>query len=618
MTTQPIVVDPGQVQPVSQQPQSSSQPLVVDSADVQAVPSGDSAMQGLKEGASDLLNIPNGIVHMVLHPIDTLRDDNAARQAANERFGQDWHVDKARALSDVIDALVPFLGPMDQAYLKEKNDEGKPTAAAVRATMNILPMLIDPESIGGKLPGFEEAQAVRQAMQSVKQAGRGNPVASALTDVSKDSGVQIPLSSGIRNGGLQALGELLSKRAANLRGEQLPSDVLINEGLKEASGQLASKLSNTANPSEWSNAISDMRNQLGSNVRAVEDQIRQRNLAVPTERLQAVQARASELANQLQQPGSDYNLPNLAGGARARALDILRNFAEPQKLISSDSPYTAGRVSVPKVMQVNDMLNKLDQLQELTGPVADSVADGALMQLKNSLKQAIRQTVGSEQSEAWDTANRNYASMMDTLRKTVAGKVYKSATPSQLADTLLSPNGSAIENVGSLQSALGSKFPQVQRALWERMMQKSIAPDGIIDADKLATQWNRLGKAKQQAWFGQQATALDRFVNATKLSGVRPLDSLTGVEGAAPTMQGVLRTADNSHSVFGFGRGLALELGNHAVVNLSPRMISTILNTQRGAQVLGDYMRAGVGTAARRGAANQLLVIAQQQDGQVH
>lgn len=597
--------------------------IMVNGQKVKPADSGNNVETGISEGSQDLLNIPNGITHMLFHPIDTLKADAAARVAASHRIGQDWQVDKPRALSDMIDAMVPFLGPADQAYLREKNEEGKPTAAAVRGYLNVLPMFVDPQMIGGKIPGFEEAEQLRKGMESVKAAGRGNKVASALTDVQNDTGVKMPLSNGIRNGGLHALSELIQKRAANIRGEQVPNDLLLNQALQEAGGQLAKKLSNTSNPADWADAISEVRNNLGAGVRHVEDGIRARNLTVPVDDLQAVQARANELANQLEKPGSDYNLPNLPGGARARALKILRQFAQPNKLVSNIDQ--TGRpiqqfsnpVSVPKIMRVNDMLDKLDQLQELTGPVTDSVADGALMQLKGALSKAIRQTIGPQQSAAWDTANQNYATLMGQLRKTIAGNVLKTGKPSQIAETLLGKNASALENVTGLQQALGPKFPQVQRAIWERLVERNTDSNGILNAQSLAKDWDRLGPKKQQAWFGDLTPKLNRFVHATRVSGVQSLEPLGGPAGASPSAGAVDQVVNGAHSIFQVGRGLTLELANHATAKLSPKMVSAILNTHQGAQIFGNYMRAAAGSAARRGFANQLLYLSQKMDKQV-
>lgn len=101
--------------------------------------------QGIKEGLNDVMGSGGSLLHTLAHPIQFAQEQNAAMNAAASRVPTDLKTDKPRAISDVIDSLVPIFGPQDQAYLQEKNDQKKPNAANIRAFFNVLPLLYSPE-----------------------------------------------------------------------------------------------------------------------------------------------------------------------------------------------------------------------------------------------------------------------------------------------------------------------------------------------------------------------------------------------------------------------------------------------------------------------------------------
>lgn len=101
--------------------------------------------QGIKEGLNDVMGSGGALIHSLAHPIDFIEQQGQALNAAGHRIPQDLKTDKPRAISDLIDSIVPVFGPQDQAYLQEKNDQKKPNAANLRSFFDVLPMLYSPE-----------------------------------------------------------------------------------------------------------------------------------------------------------------------------------------------------------------------------------------------------------------------------------------------------------------------------------------------------------------------------------------------------------------------------------------------------------------------------------------
>lgn len=104
---------------------------------------GTGALNGLKQGAGDLISGITSLPHALRHPIDTLDQMGQQQEGLASRAKQDFKSGNyGNAVWHGIDAALPVLGPMDAA-LTDQYQGGDKSGAMTRGAVDALPYALD-------------------------------------------------------------------------------------------------------------------------------------------------------------------------------------------------------------------------------------------------------------------------------------------------------------------------------------------------------------------------------------------------------------------------------------------------------------------------------------------
>lgn len=164
---------------------------------------GTGVVNGLKQGASDLIGGITSLPHALAHPIDTINAMSDQQSALGDRAAQDFKTGHyGNAVWHGIDSAIPVLGPMDAA-LTDQYQGGDKSGAMARGVVNALPYalphLAGKLNIGERMGGYK-SPVIDPALQSASKLAKSiRPPGGIAHGFEQDLATNMPLIKAFAN-----------------------------------------------------------------------------------------------------------------------------------------------------------------------------------------------------------------------------------------------------------------------------------------------------------------------------------------------------------------------------------------------------------------------------------
>lgn len=525
----------------------------------------------------DLATSGQGMVNMVAHPIDTVRNIGAGQDAlrlkAEDALKRGDYVEAAR---HALSYAVPVAGPAIDAR-GDQAQRGDVSGAMGGATSLGL-QLAGPEALARTVPVPAVGAPAPRVSPDVKQTL--NPVERGAVDFLKNR--DVPLTPGTITGN-KFVKALQATTQNSPLGATTAAD--FTRGTEAGIRRVAGDLANDAHPQPvTAESVGEaIPNRLKKNIadRGVERDTAYQDawqgrgepdftetVPVQTRQVAEIGSDGKPTGKLTQQPVmAKVNMPVDVRDIKSQAGPI---FEEMQWMPAADRASNAGYRAVEKILEGDDFipawqaetglggLKTMARLANKSGvrDSAQGIAASIIPDLQNSIDAAVAKT-GDTALSGLRRGRETHAKIMEIAD--LADKLREE--PVQTFNQMTWQNDTGVKFLRQIQEQAPEQMPQIGRAFVQQMFDKASREGGFTKTRSLLDRWNDLGPETKKILFpdSELRDNLGKFFKGADMVAQNPNPSGTALVQAAQSVNPVRWAAGYLGSkLFFTPRGIAM------------------------------------------------------------